>query len=337
MTALKQYSRLEATGLWRATPEDQRREVIVSVGEATLTICDLNDRALAHWSLAAIDRLNPGALPALYCPDGDPGETLELAAGETDMIRAIEKLRQAIDRARPHPGRLRLVSVLASIAVVLAVLGLWLPGALLRHTVAVLPEITRQEIGGNLLGRIERLTGAACSAPDTAAARARLARRTGMRELAVLGSGLSGALLLPGGIVLLDSALIEEYEDPAVAAGFIIAERARAARRDPLAALLADTGPLASFRLLTTGRLTPEILDRYAERVLTAPRPELPDDAALAAFAQAGIPSAPYAYALDGSGETVLALIEADPMTGTSPEPLLPDRDWVRLQNICGG
>ena len=56
MTALTRYQRIEATGLWRARPEDQRREVVVSLGEATLVITDLNDRALTHWSLAAVLR-----------------------------------------------------------------------------------------------------------------------------------------------------------------------------------------------------------------------------------------------------------------------------------------
>jgi len=46
MTALSKYDRLEATGLWRADPEAQRREVIVSIGNATLVIADINDRHL---------------------------------------------------------------------------------------------------------------------------------------------------------------------------------------------------------------------------------------------------------------------------------------------------
>ena len=58
MTALKEYDRIEATGLWRANADAQRREVIVSIGDATLTISDHNDRALAHWSLPAIERAN---------------------------------------------------------------------------------------------------------------------------------------------------------------------------------------------------------------------------------------------------------------------------------------
>ena len=56
MTALQKYERLEATGLWRETPDGQRREVVVSIGDATLVISDLNDTALTHWSLAAVER-----------------------------------------------------------------------------------------------------------------------------------------------------------------------------------------------------------------------------------------------------------------------------------------
>lgn len=337
MTALREYERLEATGLWRASPEDQRREVIVSVGKATLTITDVNDKALAHWSLAAIERVNPGQRPAIFHPDGDPGEVLELAASEAAMIDAIEKLRLAIARARPRPGRLRLFSVLGSIAAVVALLVFWLPGALTRHTVSVVPDVKRQAIGEALLARIERVGSPACTTPETAPVLARLANRTGVRRVVVMRAGVRDSLHLPGGIILLNKTLIENFDDPAVAAGFILSERARATRYDPLAELLSAAGPLASFRLLTTGELSPANLDRYGELLLVAPRPALSDEATLSIFAQMAIPSTPYAFARDITGETVLGLIEADPMAGRSLEPVLPDRDWVLLQNICGG
>ena len=62
MTVLAKYQRLEAEGIWRADPEAQRQDVIVAIGEATLTISAANGTALAHWSLPAIERLNPGEL-----------------------------------------------------------------------------------------------------------------------------------------------------------------------------------------------------------------------------------------------------------------------------------
>jgi hypothetical protein len=47
------------------------------------------------------------------------------------------------------------------------------------------------------------------------------------------------------------------------------------------------------------------------------------------------VPTSPYAYAVDPTGETVLALIEADPFRSKSPQPVLTDGDWISLQAIC--
>lgn len=336
MTALKQYQRIEATGLWRPSPDEQRREVVVSIGKATLTISDFNDRALTHWSLAALERQNPGAFPAVFNPDGDPDETLELGESETTMLEAIDRLQRAIERSRPHPGRLRWMSVGGVVAAVLAVLLFWFPGALRNHVVSVVPEVKRQEIGDTILRRIERVSGPACTSVDAQASLNRLAHRTGVRQIIILPAGVQDSLSLPGGTVLLNRALVEDHEDPAVAAGYVIAERARTALNDPLDDLLDRTGASSAFRLLTTGELTPEIIDTYTEQVLSQPRPSLPDEDLLAMFSQSALPSTPYAYAQDITGESVLGLIEADPMAGRTLEQVLPDRDWVRLQNICG-
>ena len=336
MTALREYQRLEATGLWRATPEDQRREVLVSVGDATLTISTFQNQALTHWSLAAIDRLNPGTLPAIYSPDGHQDETLELPASESDMIDAIERLRRAVERARPHPGRLRAISILFSIATIAFLLIFWMPGAVQRHALSVVPDIKRQDLGNAVLAKVERLSGRACTTQETAPVLARLARRLNVGRLVILPSGVRETRFLPGGIILLNKSIIEDHEDPSIAAGYILAEKVRSQRTDPMAALLEHGGLLASFRLLTTGELASEKIEKYAEEFLVKDPEVLGTDDLLRAFETAAVSSAPYAYALDITGETTLALIEADPMAGQSPPPVLPDRDWVLLQGICG-
>lgn len=337
MTALKEFTRLEAAGLWRPSPEAQRRDVIISLGEATLTISDMQERVLGHWSLAAIERRNPGQFPALYGPDGDPGETLELPESEDTMIGAIEKLRHAISRKRPQPGRLRWMTLGGLAALLLVLVLFWLPGALVRYTASLVPESQRAEIGNTILTRIERVTGQACQTGDTGAILDKLAARTGAERLIVLGAGVQDSLHMPGGIILLNRALIEDHEDPAVVAGYILSERARVGLEDPLVRMLRSAGMRASLGLLTTGTLSASAIDRYAETLLTKPRPDLPVEPLLSAFEAAQIPSTPYAYAKDITGETTLPLIEADPMAGADPGPLLPDRDWVILQSICGG
>lgn len=337
MTALTKYARIEASGLWRPSPEAQRREVIVSIGDATLIISDLSDRALTHWSLAAVVRDDPGALPAIYHPDGDTGETLELPDDEAQMIEAIETLRRAISRSRPRPGRLRWLGGLASVAVALLLMVFWLPGALQDHTLRVVPKAKRVAIGNALLRRVERVSGPGCADAEGRNALARLGARLQAGNLAVLPAMTQPSLLLPGQLILLDRSVIEDFEEPDVAAGYILNEDTRRARTDPLRDLLEHVGLRENFRLLTTGNLAPEALESYAEYLMTRPAPTAPLEPLLARFERAELRSTPYAYARDITGETVLPLIEGDPMSGRATQPLLTDADWLRLQNICGG
>ncbi|MGP6087444.1 hypothetical protein [Antarctobacter jejuensis] len=337
MTALKQFSRLEATGLWRPSPEAQRREVIVSLGEATLTLSDINGTALAHWSLGAVNRANGTAVPAIYHPDNAPGETLELPENETEMITGIDRLLRAIERRRPRPGKLRFLLSGGLLAVIVAAAVFWLPGALERYAVTVVPAVKRAEIGNSLLGHIERVSGKPCTTRDARLPLERFGQRLLTRgRVVILPGGTRMSAHLPGGIILLNRAVVEDFEDPDVAAGFVLAETVRARKTDPLAALLDQAGLMASLRLLTTGALPDATLADYAETLMTQP-PALPaTDDLIAAFEAAGVRSSPFAYALDITGERTLALIEADPRAGEGSRPVLSDADWVRLQGICG-
>lgn len=358
MTALDQYSRLEAPGLWRAAPDAQRREVVVSLGAATLVITDLSDRALAHWSLAAVSRANPGDTPALFHPDGDPDEVLEIGPDGSEMVAAIEKLRAAIRRRRPRKGRVRMASGIAT-AVAVAALGVfWVPEALVDHALSVVPPAQRATIGEALVLRMQRLTGSPCAETTGVPALARLADRLPGPQgraprLIVLAEGLGGVRLLPGRIIVVDRRLIEEEESPDVLAGHILSVAVPPAP-DPLEPLLRAAGTLGTLRLLTTGALPDPVLARQAERLLTE-APPLPDAAGLiAAFTRAEVRATPYARAVSNqtptdrdpsdlaatdAARTALtdALLQQEPWPDLAPRPVLSDADWVRLQGICGG
>ncbi|GAA3864862.1 hypothetical protein [Celeribacter arenosi] len=336
MTALTDYDRLEASALWRPEGSTQRREVIVSVGEATLTISDLNDNPLSHWSLPAIERVNgTNEQRAIYRPGSDTDERLETE--DSTMIDAIARVHRAIDRSRPRPGRLR-GAVAASVALAVFVLGVfWLPNALIRQAVQIVPPVTRAEIGDQLFARIQRLSGQPCDTVHGARALARLRNRLGETgRLVVLSSGVAVSQHLPGGTILLNRSLVEDFEDPAVVGGYILAERARASETDPLEALLRGAGLLTSLKLLTTGRVPEAELDAHAEHLLTAPLVEPDTEDLITRFARAEVSATPYAYAIDLTGTTTLPLIEAEGVRIENTRPVLSDSDWVALQGICG-
>ena len=337
MTALSKYARLEATGLWRAGPDEQRREVIVSIGDATLVISNLKDQALAHWSLAAVDRKNPGLRPAIYHPDGDPSETLEIPDSEAEMIDAIETLRKVVDRGRPRPGRLRLYGVLASFLVVAALAIFWLPRAVQDHTLRVVPKVKSATIGAALLKQIERVSGVACTPPRGRTALAKLGARLSAGPLVVLPAMTRPSLHLPGGMIVLDKTLFENYDSPDVAGGFILSELVHREVSDPLADMLSAIGLRENFRLLTTGDVSDAALESYAEHLMSQKGQPPSTDALLGRFAIERLHSTPFAQARDKTDETVRALIERDPMNGQETAPLLNDADWLRLQDICVG
>jgi len=337
MTALAQYNRLEATGLWREAPEAQRREVIVSLGDATLMISTMAEVALTHWSLPAVARLNPGRQPALYAPGAEAEERLEL--DDPDMIAAIEMVRSAIERRRPHPGRLRLWVGAGIGALLLGLAVFWLPEALTRQTVALLPPASREAIGTRLLQEIGRIAGPICTNPRGSVALGRLARRAfgeAPPRVAVLPSSIPDTLALPGGIIVANAALAEGFETPEVLAGYLLAEDVRRAAADPMLTLLTEAGLGVTFRLLTTGQIESGPLHVHAAALLSREAAPVDEAALLARFAAANISTEPYAFARDITGESVIGLIEANPARSGPDAPLLGDADWISLQDICG-
>ena len=339
MTALTQYDRIEASALWRESAQDQRREVILSLGDATLIITDRQERPLAHWSLAAVRRQNPGAMPAIFSPDGDSDEIIELDASEQFMIDAIDKICAVIERRRPKPGRLRTVSFVGVLSAVFLILLLWMPFAVRDYTLRVLPAVTRAEIGVQIAKLMTPYTGAQCFSPIANPAQMALQSRIldPNETIRVMPQGVQNVAALPGGIFLIDRRLVEDFEDPDVVAGFLLAEKTRVSTIDPMQDVLSSAGILATFRLLTTGEIDDDALADYAREGLSQ-TPDAPEaDAVIDAFLQRNISLLPYAEALDITGETTLPLIEADALRTDMPRPSLSDIAWVSLQGICGG
>lgn len=335
MTALHEYQRLESPGLWRPAPDAQRREVVVMFRDATLVLADpATEVPLAHWSMPALNWINPGRMPALYTPGAGPDESLEI---EDDiMVAAIEKLHRIIAARRPHPGRLRLVLALGTALAIAGLATFWLPGALVRHAASVAPEAKRVDIGRAVLAEIETLTGAACANPAGEQALSRLSRRLLDRPLrvAVLPSVVQGARMLPGHVLIAGRGLIEGQPGPEALAGHILAADLGETAQDPLLDVLDWAGVRAAFRLLTTGNLPEGALNGYGQTLLdsAAPVPEVAP--LLARMKDKAIPATPYARSL-GDAAAASALIEGDPWADLTPDPVLKDAEWEALAQIC--
>jgi hypothetical protein len=336
MTALRDYARLEAEGLWRTSEGAQRRDVQVVLGETSLILIDpRSGQVLAHWSLPAVSRVNPGETPARFSPAEGSGEEVEVA--DTEMAAALTRVHSIIEARRPHPGRLRLALLGTALAAVVFFAFFWVPAGLISHAAGAAPEAARREIGNAVLADVFRVSGAACAAPEGLSALGALAARLfpeGGTEFVVVASGLDGARRLPGGYFLIGRALIEDHDGPEMLAAEVLDEDARAALHEPLHALLDWAGVGAAFRLLTTGTLPPERVGGYAETLMTDRPSDVTPEVLAERLAKAGVDAAPFAARLGSDGER--RLVAASERLGVQVRPVLADGDWVALQGICG-
>lgn len=336
LTALQEFTRLEASGRWTPTKDAEPQEVSVFFGEATLVIARGDGTPITHWSLPAIRRLNKGETTARYSPDSEATEALEI--DDAAMIAAIEKVHKAIASAQPKPGRLRRSGSLVAAALVLGAV-FWLPGALERQTLSLVPATTRAEIGATVLGLMQRETGLACRSSGGVQALNRLVTRlfgqASSLRLVVLPGEMAGAVRLPGGIIVLPQRLLTLTDDPYVFAGAVVAATARGTQDDPLGRVLDAAGLRATLTLLATGTLPAQGLDSYAHTTLTEGQP-LPETTLLqSAFAQAALTSTPWAQATAVHGGGMAELAVADPMEGKDAPNVMSDADWISLKAIC--
>jgi hypothetical protein len=333
MTALHQYSRLEAAGLWRSGPDAQRREVIVGLREATIVLLDPKTEApLAQWSLPAIVRAGGFEGFVIFAPHDDLTETLEI--DDPAMIAALDKVRGALERRRKRPGRLRMALLVGLSTALVAVVVVWMPLRLYEFVAHRLPGAARSEIAAMALADITTISGSPCTNRTGVQAARDLARRLSPSapfSIAVLPEGLTQPTSLADGSVLLPYRLLEQLDGPDTLAGIVLAQRMAAAQSDPLLAALRHAGLFATLRLMSSGALPSGTLAGYG-LTLDQQKAAPPSPALLhAAFTDLQITSAP--YAAFASAPDLAALPDPAP-TGSTP-PVLDDAAFLGLQYIC--
>lgn len=339
MTALEKYARLEGPGVWRDGPDARRRDVAVSLGDASLMIADSRSGTmLSHWSLPAVQRLNRGSRPAIFAPGpGVDGETLEL--DDPLLIEALETIRDALT-PRPPLRRLRLVMAFGAILATLAI-AFWVPRILVDRTAAAVPPAMRAQIGRDALDSLTLSATAEriCADPEGRQALATLRGRVlgdGWRISVVAGvPGLETAHL-PGQLMIVGRDLVERLDSAEAMAGWLLAEALAAEAHDPLLDVLHYAGIRATFGLMTTGTLSDGALTGYAPRHFRQPT-VLPSAEAIGARLDAlGQSAAAYALSLPHqAADLAEALADRPSLASRESARLLSDGEWLTLQEIC--
>lgn len=336
MTALDQYERLEATGLWRENKTSQKIEVLISFGNASLILSDFTGSPLSHWSLPAILRLNKGKSPAIYSPNSSGIETLEIE--DNAMILAIEEVSKSISSRQPKTGRLRILTFLTTLIVISLLAIFWLPNILVQHTSSLVYTEQRKQIGFRLIEHVSKLIGSNCSSDKEISPLNKLSNRLFPNSgvtIYVFSDGIKTATHIPGKFILLNRSVVEDFETPEVVAGYLIIEKLKSDTNDPIEKLLSFVGTRAVLKFLTTGRLDDVTLEQYAKHILSIEPISPSIDQIVSEFESTEVNLEPYAYAVDITGESNADLIKNNNILKS--RQILNNQDWLNLQSICEG
>lgn len=339
MTAKEQFVRLESLGRWYQTPRDAGRDVVIHLGDTSVTLISKNDVALAHWSIVGIRRLEVRGRPPRYGPDGGGPEFVEIS--DKTMVEALDR---ELAPSREPPGRTRRpigrwIAAAAALAAVAAAANSF-PDWSSRLAASFFKSSERAEIGEQVAGYIAAEFGESCESRHAAAALRKLSARLFPGERGgikvISGLGVPSAHL-PGGLVLVDRELVVRQDSPEVLAGYVLMERTIMALNDPLARLIREAGAGATFGVVFRGRIPDTEMRVHAASVPYRPRPPVPGEELLERFRNAGFPSTPFALSLQGADGLSEAIAAGDPLEGGVYAPLLTDGEWLGLQAACGG
>lgn len=207
-----------------------------------------------------------------------------------------------------------------------------------------------------------------CAAPEGVAALDAMAARLGAGEslpyplrIAVLDHSLVNAVALPGGRILLFRGLIEEAESPEEVAAVLAHEIGHVEHRDPTRNVLRSAGTAGILGLVLGDVFGASIVVAASEAALNASyqrEAELrADEAAHRLLQDAGLPLTPFARFFErleeehgelgqnsalryfashpGLAERARRSAAADRVGDDSFTPVLDDRGWVALRDIC--
>lgn len=372
-TALEQYAKLEAEARFFDGHHANPREVILSFGARTLIIMGHDDQAVSHWPLASLRSLGaPGDRTVQLVPDLSSDERVVLE--DPDMIDAIRAVCPHLHHRPVNRRGVRRAAGWAIGAIGSAVLILFvLVPALADQLADYVPPEREQALGdavarqiGQLLSLDGDATPGLCTAPEGSAALKRMTARISPGldlpyplRVSVIDHEMVNAVAVPGGRILIFRGLIEKAETPEEVAGVLAHEIGHVQNRDPTRGVLRAAGTAGIIGLLLGDFYGASVIAAGTDAVLNASHQReaerLADEAAYAMLGGADLPTGPFADFFTrleqehGDVDGPLRYLASHPnlagradralaadRIGDGPfRPVLDDRSWIALGNIC--
>ena len=372
-TALDKYAKLEAEARYFDGHDARPRDVMLSFGARTLIINGFDDHAVGHWPLASLRALGAsGDRTIQLVPDLVSDERIVLS--DAEMVAAIKAVCPHLFERPANPQGVRRAAFWAVGALGSALLILFvLVPALADQLADYVPPAREQALGdavarqmADFLTKEGEDPPGICTEPEGLAALAAMQRRVAQGvetpyplRVAVIDHEMINAFALPGGRIMMFRGLIDAAETPEEVAGVLAHEIGHVVNRDSIRAVLRAAGTAGIIGLLLGDFYGASVIAAGTDAVLNARHQReaetLADEAAYAMLIRAQLPTRPFSEffnrlkRLYGDTEGPLRYMATHPdlsgraeravaadTIGSGPfRPVLPDRAWIALQNIC--
>lgn len=257
MTAIDKYIRLEAVGQWKETPDDAGQEIIVSFGDATLVLSDFQETPTSHWALAGMRRLSLEGTKAVYSPDTQGFETLEI--DDAAMVEAISQVSRLTQTQTPKKRRgyglwVAFIFLLFGIAAIA-------PIAIRYQARAMTSPESARYIGYQMIDS----TGIdQCSNSEGNAARDLLVERVfdGDTHRLIISNEVQGSLVYPGGLIILGISELQGFLSPDDLSNWLINNSNIV--DTTLNAMFRQAPLMSMVNYISSGELRSEIIDDMA-------------------------------------------------------------------------
>ncbi|OUS04498.1 hypothetical protein A9Q96_16315 [Rhodobacterales bacterium 52_120_T64] len=265
MTAIEKYTRLEALGQWREVPDQSPREVVVSFGNASLVLSELNENPLCHWAMAATCRLSLDGSKAIYTPDTEGFETLEI--DDAEMVEAIAQVSRAVVATERKTSWFHWVFLAMATAAIGS--AFYATPSLLRGQAARMtgPESARK-LGSDM---VTTLGIDICRAPRADVVRELFQSRVFLesRALLLIARHQQHSSVFPGGIVVIGGDALQAMRTPNDLADLTTTLLAQSDLA--LEKLFEGSSTRELFEYITSGKLADERLAQAAQNITDSP------------------------------------------------------------------
>ena len=239
MTAVKKYTRLESSGLWKESEKSEFIEVLITFGKTSVILSDYKDNPLTHWSLPALRLISRDNNEAIFSTSFENEERLRIS--DINMIESLLLFINKEDKKIKH-GKTKFYLSSFTLMLFVALIILYFPSKIKNLAITVISQQHEKQLIRPFLEKHIETFGGVCSSIETSKIMDNILNsvenENDFLSVFIVEDQTTNILHLPSGIILISSDFLKGAPDEKRLTAMLKNEMQIAIKRDPLKTLI---------------------------------------------------------------------------------------------------